>query len=311
MLLSLPLVSCTFTFVTLSLTGSQRLVEDEDSGMLVIQKSLYDYYVTRNSNFDMSLLQFASEFSIFKGEAKRRSSPVIVRTFPTYSSNPQGNKYDQYCKYQLVKHKPWHGSVSTSWGGVEGTAEVWIREYHEFLQTNTAQSRIPHFHQELESARQCLADEDDSDDEATEQVDLQDDWMQLCQLQPRFEPLANNDSSVDWSSGSRELPESDLRECPTWISSQRRQTDGISQSPWRRQLPIVDITTLNIRQQQAYNTVKYHHLRLQAGQNTAPLYMIISGTAGTGKSYLISAISQPTFFYCHHSTAGDTAKWYR
>lgn len=71
MLLSLPLVSCTFTFVTLSLTGSQRLVEDEDSGMLVIQKSLYDYYVTRNSNFDMSLLQFASEFSIFKGEAKR------------------------------------------------------------------------------------------------------------------------------------------------------------------------------------------------------------------------------------------------
>ena len=25
--------------------------------------------------------------------------------------------YDQYFKYFLVKHKPWHGSIEDDWGG--------------------------------------------------------------------------------------------------------------------------------------------------------------------------------------------------
>ena len=67
-LLSLPLVSCTFNFVTLSLTGDRRIVEDPESGQLVVQQSLFDHYCNRTTNLDISLLHFAAEFSVYKGD---------------------------------------------------------------------------------------------------------------------------------------------------------------------------------------------------------------------------------------------------
>ena len=54
-------------------------------------------------------------------------------------------------------------------------------------------------------------------------------------------------------------------------------------------LPTIDINTLNPKQRAAYNIVYTHFQQHQAASQ--PLHMIICGTAGTGKSYLISAIS--------------------
>ena len=85
-LLSLPLVSCTFNF---AFTGDRQIVEDADSGELVIQQSLFDHYCTGTKHLDISLLQFAAEFSVYKGKVRRHPSAVIVRTFPHYSSNPK------------------------------------------------------------------------------------------------------------------------------------------------------------------------------------------------------------------------------
>ena len=46
MLLSLPLVSCSYSFITLSLTGNRRVAEDPESGELTLQQSLLDHYST-------------------------------------------------------------------------------------------------------------------------------------------------------------------------------------------------------------------------------------------------------------------------
>lgn len=164
LLLSEPLMSCSYMFVTLSLTGSRSLARDE-SGELTIQQSLFDRYAVRTTQMDMGLVQFASEFSLCKGEIRRRSSPAIVGTFPYYSPNPRGDKYDQYCKYQLLKYKPWHSAITNAWGGVEGSPDLWVREYHTFLQTDIASNSIPHFNEELDSAQRCLQEEDEDSDE--------------------------------------------------------------------------------------------------------------------------------------------------
>ena len=46
MLLSLPLISCSYSFITLSLTGNRRVAEDPESGELTLQQSLLDHYST-------------------------------------------------------------------------------------------------------------------------------------------------------------------------------------------------------------------------------------------------------------------------
>lgn len=174
--------------------------------------------------------------------------------------------------------------VSNSWGGVEGSAEVWVREYHEFLQTETALISIPHFHQEL----QRYLEEEENDYEQPQQREYHDDWMQLCQLHPRFEIPLESDNTVDWEEAARQLTPGNLRDSPSWISSQRRLADSTSHSPWIRHLPQVDISTLSHKQQHVYDIVMTHH----TSDSPPPLRMIVSGTAGTGKSYLISALSQ-------------------
>ena len=94
MLLSLPLTSCTFSFCTLSLTGGRKVIRNAEMDEISLHQSMLDLYSTRDTNLEHSLLQFASQFMEYKGELKKRSTPVIVRAF---SSDPLGNNYNLYC----------------------------------------------------------------------------------------------------------------------------------------------------------------------------------------------------------------------
>ena len=58
------------------------------------------------------------------------------------------------------------------------------------------------------------------------------------------------------------------------------------------QRTIVDVETLNQEQSIAYLIVQQHYNSLCMNQQPLPLRMIVCGTAGTGKSYPISAIVQ-------------------
>ena len=290
MLLSLPLTSCTFSFCILSLTGDRKIKRDAETDKLSLHHSFLELYSRRTTNLQLSLLQFASEYIEYKGELKKRSTPVIVRAFPFYSSDPAGDNYNLYCKYQLIKHQPWVGQPCNAWGGGDGTPSQWIEEYHSFLQTDTAVQGIPYLNDEIRRSQQRL-EEADSEDEPEHPEEIQDEWMQLCQLNPRFNISTETFANVDWATSARELPSPLLRESPHWISSQRQTAESSASSPWLRQLPTIDVATLNSKQLQAYNHIKLHYSQYQANQSPPPLHIIVSGTAGTGKSYLISALA--------------------
>ena len=99
--------------------------------------------------------------------------------------------------------------------------------------------------------------------------------MIICQRRADLQPLTNIQENVDWTSSSRLY--SNLAEIPTFISSHRQsirhQEVNCSADP----------SQLQGKQLQVYNFISQH---LQSG--TSPIHIIVSGTAGTGKSYLIN-----------------------
>lgn len=84
-----------------------------------------------------------------------------------------------------------------------------------------------------------------------QQPEQHDMWMQLCQLNPWFN-TASNSQGDDWAAAEI------VRDSPNWISSPRRISNEATDSPWHRQLPVVDVSSLNIKQYSAYNMVLRH-----------------------------------------------------
>ena len=86
------------------------------------------------------------------------------------------------------------------------------------------------------------------------------------------------DDDHDWSVSSAAYP--NLEEMPTFIT---RQRESAQQRPFTT---TADPLCLQGKQLAIYNLVKSH----LEGNDTTPLHMIVSGTAGTGKSYLIHCL---------------------
>ena len=307
MLISNPLFHCTYQFITLSLDGSRRVKkkdeQDEGDSPDALDASMIDHYASRSlwvkkfpNILDLNLVQFASQFVIRKGEANYRNKEVIVRTVPSYSSSSK--HYPKYCKYQLIKYKPWSDNISNAWGDQEETDEVLTASYKEFLDSAYAKEHVPHMLEEIEAAREyhakCEA-EDNDDDEPQKEEELCDEWMLLCRLNQRYEADSDKDSNadmVDWSASSSHFPADVLRECPAWISHRRKECHQITDGASSDQQAAAPVESLNEQQKLAYDIVTKHNKARLAGEPVKPLHMIICGTAGTGKSFLIASLQR-------------------
>ena len=302
MLLSLPLYSCSYSFVAVSLHESQLIERNEQTGQLALQQSLIQQYADREVAHDLNLCQFVTQYNIQKGKLCRRSTTVIVRFFPKYSPSTDGEHYGSYCKFQLLKYKPWQEQQSNAWDNGPESDKTYISAYNTFLQTETGKNLVPNFATDLAQSSTCICNDEnsdnDDDDDVSQQSIVQDDWILLCQLNSRYTASSSQDASddYDWGQDARDLLPEQIKECVSWIKSHR--TASQSDSPRHHQLPPVDISTLNVNQQLAYDTICRHHTQQLSGQNPLPLHMIVYGSAGTGKSYLISAIAHAIGHKC-------------
>jgi pantothenate kinase-related protein Tda10 len=98
---------------------------------------------------------------------------------------------------------------------------------------------------------------------------------------------------VDWFETVRAVPRDLLRESPGWIYSQSKEAEEHGQQFQDDQQSVIDPETLNEKQRLAYDIITP-----QNGDNAEPVYMIVCGTAGTGKTYLISAAKQVLAAQC-------------
>ena len=101
--------------------------------------------------------------------------------------------------------------------------------------------------------------------------------MLICRQNADMQHSMDTRENIDWTSSAQSYPNID--EAPSFLS-QQRQAAG----------PHVFTTTANPanlqgNQLQVYTTVQHH-----SANSPSPLRMIVSGTAGTGKSYLIHCL---------------------
>ena len=183
-LLFLKFVSCSFKVTRVSLNGSRRLnlnrrLSDND---IVTNASFLDVYARRQQYpasakqdlIALNFLEFATNYKFSNGKLINQPDNIIQRLFSTYSSNPEGPKYGLYCKYQLIRHKPWSVSQDSVWGNKEESDETLIIEWKAFLQTPYAQFHVPDWHDKL---REIEFHSEQSHSEDINQHQEREEWM--------------------------------------------------------------------------------------------------------------------------------------
>ena len=220
-LLSLKLHSSSFKVIPISLNGSRRVrdIESLEEGESCTDYSLLDVYAKRH-DYDNSqdvqsinFVQFASTYNVLNNQLTKLPDNVIPRIFPTYSSNPKGQNFGLYCKYQLLRYKPWRTTQNNAWGDQAPTDEVFINCWHEFLQTSYGQLNVPDWFDKLQAVIQ--SQESEPEPEEQQQV-TREEWMILSDLHTPFSNShQTSNSEHDWHLDRASYSEQQIDEMPT------------------------------------------------------------------------------------------------
>ena len=289
LLLQLPMFKSSREFTILSLDGSRTLYSELVDGQNATAPSIVDHYCARPSTeqFErMTLLNFTQNYSLPKSlgeQPKRRKKMVVVIPRPYCSSDPNGPKYEQYCRQMLMQHKCFRNMADLLSGH-----ETYADAYAAFLINATIQ---PSLQEDLQRLQQQQHEPEPSDEEEqtgeTENVSSAarpndtEDWMHICQNRPGFQQPNSraNSEDFDWTLAAQSYP--NLREAPSFIA-QQQQASNIDPTFTTTAKPEL----LCGKQLHVYNIISEHF----QSANESPIRMIISGTAGTGKSYLIHCL---------------------
>lgn len=107
----------------------------------------------------------------------------MIKTYPTYSSNPQCPSYGIYNrKYQLLKYKPWLHSIENAWGNQEGCDLVYIDTWHQFLTTTEAKQLVPNRSLQFDAISQYAEHLTNDIDDQESDTNEREEWMYLAEL---------------------------------------------------------------------------------------------------------------------------------
>lgn len=352
-MLSTPFCQSKFTFVTIGLDAHKEVDLIRDVSIVgIFKENIVDVYARRSEYAQiyeglsrMSLATFASNYYIktVHGQKTLAKSlkPAIVRTFPHISSNPAASTYGEYCKFRLIKWKPWAGIVDIAWQDFiasEGEAQdyTFIATWTSFFcERGLTDGDLDTYSWELDAVHE--AGHGDPIGESIEAIgttaigpnfleDLEDgssndeygvivgdtsseDWMQLCAnvaLQAAEPPPYAWSCDADWSLPQSRYHPDKVDQMATWLIHTKAQAanDIVLGEATKWTSTDMDLLSANDQQFTAYYIVRDHYdvvrasasLSISSGHpdvrpHPQPLYMLICGTAGTGKSFLIRALS--------------------
>ncbi|KAL1749919.1 hypothetical protein FB107DRAFT_173603, partial [Schizophyllum commune] len=326
LLLGLPLVRASSGFETLYLgtDGSMRELsmvdlpegagdDDEGGGRVATGESVLQRFVWSSSVYmkrppnmeDMSLLHVLMHFRWTKGSwRKRRASdhPVVIRVYPRPSPDPEGDEFEEYCRIKMQLHHPFRtlDGILT-----ESGAATWSAAYRACCHSDhthpTDTLRVW-----ADESREVVEEgaEDDDDEwmlDETEELP-EEDWQLYAHIHPDVEPdlydltrlgLRDFDNTYDVEASRTRWDR--LDEMGSYLAEQRRLEaeaqeevmvgGGIDYDPGPApQFPLSE------EQQVIYERYVDAYTRILAGERVPQMLLNIDGTAGCGKTYLISCV---------------------
>ena len=291
-LLSLKCVSATYEVINASLDGSRRIqmVRDKEyctaPSMLDIYAERRKYMKSFPSILECNFVQFTSTYISKGSKLEKRKRPVIVKTYPNYSSNPQNQHYGLFCKYQLLKYKPWEHTPDDAWNNAEQCNETFKTCWMNFLCSNNGKAVVPDWEIKLQTLKASIKLEIDNFKTENDEEEEKEEWMLMSEL--NIQNITNDAQSFVlapkgyWHNVTECFDEEQLNSVVSWLANKKSLNDPQWQMPTR----IVDISSFSTNQRLAYNIVCDHFNR----SDKEPILLLIKGIAGSGKSYLIDAI---------------------
>ena len=200
-LLSLNFVSSSFIVFPVNLNGSRRLNLSDAPDEVVTTDSLLHTYAQRDKYradlkcnlTNMNFLEFAKKYKLVSGKLVTQPKNLIPRVFPTYSSSIKSPNFGLYCKYQLLRYRPWKTTPQDAWGNKQENDELFISQWKTFLQSEYAQNYVPDWHDKLEGLQE-YSDSDLHTEKYTES-EQREEWMILADFS-----ISNNSSDPEASS---------------------------------------------------------------------------------------------------------------
>ena len=265
---SLPLYRSSHSFKSVSLSGFRVL---EKNGVLLTKSTIVDKYLQRHQTQLCSLYDFICNMG---------KVPVLCGQ----STQPSWPLTEEYSKTMLLLHWPnWRKLTD-----IKDDKITWVSKMHEFLNS----PRCPNFLKaEIERAHKHLDEKIFEQENSECQSSQQLDWMQTIQPNKIYQDTSDDfkydtgGADYDWSQTSYNYPD-DLG--TGWMDSLQNDCLASQQS---LSLPEVDISLMNNEQSFAFNITMQTLLNyVNSSKHYKPLRLIVGGTAGSGKSYLIKCL---------------------
>ena len=267
-LLGLPLFHCSHQFLSVSFTGSRIL---EKTGKTLTKSTPLDRYLSRPNEDRTSWYQHICN----------QGRVPVVSGGSTHATCPLT---EDYARSMMLLHFPNWRHISD----IKHDKTSWVENFTTFLETTVC----PNFVKadvERAQAKEPEKKSSDTESESEDQEGEQPEWVQL--MRPNLEVSPNeNDFEFDDGGLNYDWGETSINYPTGYGLKFVEKINDHDENVHTDTTDTIDMSTLNIDQKFAFNMVLQTLIKYKRKEPFKPLRMIVSGTAGSGKSYLIKSL---------------------
>ena len=304
-LLGIPLYHSSRNFITLNLNeegarwirGTGCRPNDEDFTKINeagrTNKSPLKKYWDRPDEFeDISLYKMYLTYKYGNGTWNKSKNESIVRIWPRPSGLRNGNQWEDFCRLKVLLHIP-HRSISQ----LNENNLPWSTIYNQLIDTIN-NDPLDTLGEPIDNEEEICDDESqDEYVEEDEQEEHRHDWMYLAEMGPnsKIESMTNlgtrdMDRNHDWINESKQ--NYSITDIATAADFVKEASNKARDDDREEIIDTIDYQSLNENQQKVFKRIETHYNDIIIGKKVEPLRILVMGTAGTGKSYLIKAIRE-------------------
>ena len=286
-LMGLPGVLCTKTFQVASLDNTRAW----DVAGQAVQSTPWEIYLQRPPESEaLSFQDFTSQWRCFRGRYQVRQQAAIPRVFPRYTCTSLDDElFERWCRRQLQVYV-----ACRSEDDLLGDRPSWGDALRDALAAGKLPPSVQEYFAKLraESTEESDAAEDSSVADGEERE--LEDFMQAGNLHAEFDAGSDQEDGMPFI--SHEYWEALKRDHGYTDDTLRSAGDVIKLSKSSFVLPQatftdVSLDRLNDGQRLAFNALRQVlEEAVRPAGLASPTRLIISGTAGTGKSFIIKCL---------------------